>query len=404
HRPGRSPRERARGRAAVPGARGQRALPAARRRPVVRHPGGHRDRQGDVRRLRHPRPARAGEPRDGRPGRRPLRAARVLDDQPGAARRARRDGARRPEPCRLSRRRFPRARVARQRSTAHRPQTAASRGRLSMQPITDRKTRELAGVDAARVPRREPLEAGEPALLRGLVKGWPLVEAGRRSAVEAIDYLLSFFNGRTVGAYFGAPEMQGRWFYDDELRDLNFESRRTPLDEVLEALRRHLDEQQPPAVYVGSTTIDACLPGLRAANDLAFDDPMFERNAPLASIWIGNRSLVSAHFDAPSNMVCCAVGRRRYTLFPPDQIVNLYPGPLDPTPGGQPVSMVNFAAPDFTRHPGFREAIAAAQVADLEPGDALFYPAMWWHQVEAFDAFNVMINYWWSTSPKFMDT
>lgn len=273
-----------------------------------------------------------------------------------------------------------------------------------MQPITDRKTRELAGIDAARVPWRELLEAGEPVVLRGLVKGWPLVEAGRRSAVEAIDYLLSFFNGRTVGAYFGAPEMQGRWFYDDELRDLNFESRRTPLDEVLEALRRHLDEQQPPAVYVGSTTIDACLPGLRAANDLAFDDPMFERNAPLASIWIGNRSLVSAHFDAPSNMVCCAVGRRRYTLFPPDQIANLYPGPLDPTPGGQPVSMVNFAAPDFTRHPGFREAIAAAQVADLEPGDALFYPAMWWHQVEAFDAFNVMINYWWSTSPKFMDT
>ena len=45
-----------------------------------------------------------------------------------------------------------------------------------------------------------------------------------------------------------------------------------------------------------------------------------------------------------------------------------------------------------------------AQVAELEPGDVLFYPAMWWHQVEARDAFNVMINYWWNTSPRFMDS
>ena len=40
----------------------------------------------------------------------------------------------------------------------------------------------------------------------------------------------------------------------------------------------------------------------------------------------------------------------------------------------------------------------------MEPGDALFYPAMWWHQVEALESFNVMINYWWNTSPAYMDT
>lgn len=273
-----------------------------------------------------------------------------------------------------------------------------------MQALTDRQTRVIEGIEPARVPWRELLEAGEPVVLKGLVAAWELVRAGRRSGAAAIDYLQSFWNGRTVGAYFGPPAIRGRWFYDEELKGLNFESRRAPLDEVLEGLRRHLDDEEPPSLYVGSTTIDACLPGLRAENDLVFDDPMFEGNAPLASIWIGNRSEVAAHFDAPNNMVCCAVGRRRYTLFPPDQIANLYPGPLEPTPGGQPVSMVNFAAPDFERHPGFRDAIQAAQVADLEPGDGLFYPGMWWHQVEAFDPFNAMINYWWSTSPKFMGT
>ena len=29
---------------------------------------------------------------------------------------------------------------------------------------------------------------------------------------------------------------------------------------------------------------------------------------------------------------------------------------------------------------------------------------MWWHNVEALDAFNVMVNYWWNVSPAFIDT
>jgi hypothetical protein len=131
---------------------------------------------------------------------------------------------------------------------------------------------------------------------------------------------------------------------------------------------------------------------------------MFVDHAPVKSIWIGNRTVASAHYDMSNNIACCMVGRRRFTLFPPEQVHNLYPGPLEPTPGGQVVSMVDFDAPDLDKHPNFVDALAHAQVADLEPGDVLFYPAMWWHQVEALDDFNVLINYWWNTSPGFMDT
>jgi hypothetical protein len=131
---------------------------------------------------------------------------------------------------------------------------------------------------------------------------------------------------------------------------------------------------------------------------------MFADNRPLMSIWIGNRTVASAHFDMTHNLACCMVGRRRFSLFPPEQVHNLYPGPLDPTPGGQAITMVDFAAPDFERYPRFREALAAGQVADIEPGDVLFYPAMWWHHVQALDSFNAMINYWWTTTPRFMDS
>jgi ribosomal protein L16 Arg81 hydroxylase len=98
------------------------------------------------------------------------------------------------------------------------------------------------------------------------------------------------------------------------------------------------------------------------------------------------------------------VGRRRFTLFPPEQIFNLYPGPLEPTPGGQAVSMVDFNKPDFERFPRFREAIEAGMSADLEPGDAIFVPSMWWHHVEGLSRFNTLINYWWTVVPRFMPT
>jgi Cupin-like domain len=105
-----------------------------------------------------------------------------------------------------------------------------------------------------------------------------------------------------------------------------------------------------------------------------------------------------------NNIACCVAGRRRFTLFPPDQIANLYPGPLEPTPAGQVVSMVNLADPDLARFPRFANAMEQAQVADMEPGDVLVYPAMWWHQVDALEPFNILINYWWNAVPAHADT
>lgn len=268
----------------------------------------------------------------------------------------------------------------------------------------DKKTKVLEGIRADSIPYQELIAAAEPVILKGVASDWALVKAGLASDQQAIDYLRSFYNGRTVGTFVGPPEIKGRFFYNENLTGLNFETKRLPMDEVLESIRKHLNEHNPPVFYITSTTLDACLPGLRAENDLVFNDQMFAGNAPLTSIWIGNPTLVSAHYDAPNNIACCVTGRRRFTLFPPEQIHNLYPGPLEPTPGGQAISMVDFADPDFKQYPRFKEALASAQVADLEPGDALFYPSMWWHQVEATAPFNVLINYWWNTSPKFMGT
>jgi hypothetical protein len=160
----------------------------------------------------------------------------------------------------------------------------------------------------------------------------------------------------------------------------------------------HLDDPCAPTFYVGSTTVDTCLPGFRDENDLDLGD-----RDPLVSVWTGNRSRIPAHQDLPDNLACVAAGRRRFTLFPPEQLSNLYIGPLDFAPANQPISLVDFHRPDLVKFPRFAEAMAHAQVAELLPGDAIFMPSMWWHHIEGLDSFNVLINYWWRQSPGYMD-
>jgi hypothetical protein len=267
-----------------------------------------------------------------------------------------------------------------------------------------RRTRVLEGLDAATLPVAELIAEGRPAILRGIARDLPIVQAGAEGPAAAIAWLRRFDGGRPVTAYVGDPGIAGRFGYTDDLSALNFTRERGPLGGYLDRLLATLDDAGAPAIYIGSTDIDQYLPGLRAEAVLPFGAPELAASPPLVSAWIGNRTVAATHYDMSNNMASCLVGRRRFTLFPPSEVANLYPGPLEPTPAGQVVSLVDPRAPDLARFPRFADALAAAEVAELEPGDVLIYPALWWHNVEALDAFNVMVNYWWNAVPRWMDT
>lgn len=260
----------------------------------------------------------------------------------------------------------------------------------------EQQVREIKGCEPGCLPD-EVLGSSQPLLLRDLVANWPLVEAAKKSADAADTYLRQFYNGTPVTESTGPPEIKGRIFYNDDLSGFNFKMQRTQLDTFLDNLRQYRADEEPPVHYVGSTTVDYILPGFRADNDLAIGDA-----APLVSIWLGNQTRIAAHYDVPDNIACVVAGTRRFTLFPPNQLENLYVGPLDYAPAGQAISMVDLHDPDLDKYPKFRTALQHAQVAEMQPGDALFIPSMWWHHVEGLEPFNILINYWWRSVPAWM--
>jgi hypothetical protein len=268
--------------------------------------------------------------------------------------------------------------------------------------LTLKKIKTLSGINSHNIPR-DVIDSAEPVVFKRMVDDWPVVQAGRISDRASVDYLKSFYNGTPTIVCKIPAQNKGRMFYNENCTELNYESFKGYIDSTLDVILEGVDQLERPAYYIASNIISTHLPGFNDSNNLVIPRNKHpEALSERVSIWIGGETTATCHFDAMDNIACCISGKRRFTLFPPDQISNLYPGPLDPTPGGQVISLVDFKNPDFKKFPRFRDALLTAQVAELEPGDALYLPSMWWHHVESLSPYNILVNYWWDDAPAFL--
>lgn len=244
----------------------------------------------------------------------------------------------------------------------------------------------LHGVIASRL-KTAVAGRDRPVVFKGAVADWPIVAAARHDLHTLVSYLKARDSGRPVETFRQAPDGDGKYFYDGDITGFNFARASIPLPMVLDRLGR--PDAEP--IYIQSALLKDHLPGVKAENTVPGIDAE-------PRIWIGNRSKTQIHFDLYDNLACMVAGSKRFVLFPPDQVGNLYMGPFETTVSGVPTAMADLENPDFEKHPRFREALRHATVADLEPGDVLYIPYMWWHHVVSDGAFNAQINFWWDDS------
>lgn len=232
----------------------------------------------------------------------------------------------------------------------------------------------------------------EPVVMRQLVADWPLVQAARQSDETLRRYLLQYYRNHSLVFYSGRQNGQFDVGFQEDMSGFTFVRETGLLEEVFARMTAQPDK----ACYVGSTPVSVALPGLERENRIDFS-PL----KPLVNFWLGSQTRVMAHYDTPDNIACCVAGRRSFLLFPPEQIDNLNIGPVDLTPSGRPISMTAIDDETVAKSPSLACAMAHAQLAELEPGDALYIPPLWWHQVTSERQLNMLINYWWRFTPDF---
>src|SRR5581483_773631 len=268
-----------------------------------------------------------------------------------------------------------------------------------MSPTELPKTPEWRNVDLNTL-RQEIIARDRPAVIKGLVKDWPMASAAAQSPQALLEYVRERDLSRPIRLLVGPPQIKGLYFFRDDMSGLNFEYAHRPFHMALANIVGLMSQSNQPALSTGATPVEENFPQIGTENTLDLLRQHLPDTPNSAFLWLGNAVTEATHYDDLDGINCIVAGRRRFTFFPPDQFPNLYIGPLDLGPGGQPTSLVKVSEPDLERFPRFAQALAAAETVDVEPGDAVFIPAFWWHNVESLEPLNLSMNYGWFEGPR----
>ena len=250
---------------------------------------------------------------------------------------------------------------------------ALVRGVTSIQEMREaikRAGRDLPVISA--VPRMGMLDAaafrmhaakGLPFVITGLVGKWPLSALTPQTLRERFGEL--HVRAR-VGDYVNTAFAPDRAMQDMSLLA------------YLELVANHTQELPP---YLGNLE-------LRELNALCHWPAYFNKMGP-PRFWLGPSGTVTPlHCDYDDNIFAQIWGTKRIFLSPPHHDEFLYPREANAILFGSPFDP---EAPDFEKFPLARQAAMIECI--MQPGELLYVPAGWYHQVRAL-TFSLSANRW----------
>ncbi|MBB3223995.1 cupin-like domain-containing protein [Pseudoduganella umbonata] len=209
---------------------------------------------------------------------------------------------------------------------------------------------------------------GLPFVMTGIVDRWPLAALTVQSLREHYSHLpVRARVGDYVNTAF-AP--------DRAMRDMGMLEY---LDLVAAGTEGLPPMHLPP--YLGNLE-------LRELNRLCHWPSYFDKIGP-PRFWLGPAGTVTPlHCDYDDNLFAQVWGSKRIMLAPPHHDEFLYPNEANAILFGSPFDP---EAPDFDRFPLARQAATIECL--VGPGDMLYVPAGWFHQVRAL-TFSLSSNRW----------
>ncbi|SFD22175.1 Cupin-like domain-containing protein [Collimonas sp. OK412] len=250
---------------------------------------------------------------------------------------------------------------------------ALVRGVASIQEMREaikRASRDLPAISA--VPRMNMLDAaafrmhaakGLPFVITGLVGKWPL----------------SALTPQTLRDRFGELHVRAR--VGDYVNTAFAPDRAMQDMSLLAYLELVANDTQDLPPYLGNLE-------LRELNALCHWPAYFNKMGP-PRFWLGPSGTVTPlHCDYDDNIFAQVWGSKRIFLSPPHHDEFLYPREANAILFGSPF---NPEAPDFEKFPLARQAAMIECI--MQPGELLYVPAGWYHQVRAL-TFSLSANRW----------
>ena len=240
----------------------------------------------------------------------------------------------------------------------------------------------------------EHMVPSRPAILRGVLDGWPALTTRPWSD---LSYLKNLAGHRTV------PIEHGQHYLDEA-----FDERLMTLNEFI---TQHLEGPPPtnngrPTAYLAQHELFTQLPRLRRdiiQPDycmLSLEEGEEEEEAAAAAAkddvrvnaWLGPAGTLSPlHYDRYHNLLCQVVGSKYIRLYAPDQSDSLYPHTSGPHKVSSQIVEVDDA--DHEKYPKFGSAPYCDLV--LNAGECLYIPPLWWHFVES-RSISFSVSFWWT--------
>lgn len=247
---------------------------------------------------------------------------------------------------------------------------------------------DISGIDPARFAATYRSGEGRPVVITGALRDLPPCTLEWITAMLPATPLPARLYGKD---HFKKPKSEWKK-YAEMIQVL-------PADyaAMLASRRAHEDNIYMAQVAIGESELARAvrpavdrigsLTGLKAAIDL--------------NLWWGPGGHTEPlHFDSGDGTLVQLHGVKRAALFAPSQTRNLYPFPLSRKGIAPWISQVYLERPDFERFPRLAEALPRRVDVELGPGEVLFIPANWWHEVSSVsEGYICSINRFWKVAP-----